>query len=303
MIRIVSLIITVTLIWGYTWVTMKIGLHDIPPFLFSSLRLLIGGLTLFGVQGFMKKPLFPNKSTWKNIIIMSLFMSIGYMGLLTFGMQFVNSGQSSVLVYTMPIIVSLLAHFLLNEKLNTIKIIGLIIGVIGLVSILGQSLLNLHMDSVFFGKILILCSALSWALANIFTKARLAGSDIVLFTAWQLLLGAILLFGISSLTESTKAVTWTTSSISTLLFNGIFSTAFTFVAWFWILEKIKASVASITLMAVPILGLFFGWLQLGEPITVNIVVGAILICIGIFFGSVKLPRKENKEILQQGRTD
>lgn len=64
-------------------------------------------------------------------------MGLGYMGVLTYGMQFVDSGKTSVLVYTMPIFVTVISHFKLNEKINVYKMLGLFSGLIGLLFILG----------------------------------------------------------------------------------------------------------------------------------------------------------------------
>lgn len=291
MARVITLIIAVTLIWGYTWVTMKIALAEIPPFLFSALRLLIGAIPLFIVQWARKKPWLPSKGDWGNILVLGLLMSIGYLGLLTFGMQFVTSGKASVLVYTMPIITTLLAHFFLNERLTSLKIVGLFSGLIGLLFILGPQMLHLKADQSLIGQLLIILAAVCWSSSNIYTKARLSNSDSIMITSWQLLLGSIMLLAISVTTESFTGMTWSTPTVLSLIFNGVFSTAFTFVAWFWILGQIEASVASMALMAVPILGLFFGWVQLDEPLTSNILVGTLFICLGIFFGSYKRKKR------------
>lgn len=287
----IVLIGIITLIWGYTWVTMKIGLTYVPPFLFSSLRMLIGAVPLFIIQWILKKPWIPAKEDWKNIGMMSLFMSIGYFGLLTYGMQFVSSGQTSVMVYTMPIFVTILAHFVLKEKLTILKAFGLCTGVIGLLFILGPQVFHFHLDKQFIGEILILLAAISWGCANIFSKIKFSNYDIIKMTSWQLLIGAFSLFCISVVVEPISQAQWTPSSLGILLFNGLFSTAFTFVAWFWVLTKIEASIASMTLMIVPLLGLFFGWLQLGEKLTSNIIFGAIFICFGIFFAAFRVHKK------------
>jgi drug/metabolite transporter (DMT)-like permease len=217
---------------------------------------------------------------------MSILMSLGYMGLVTYGMQFVDSGQTSVLVYTMPIFVTVFAHFVLQEKLTSFKLLGLFIGLLGILFILGPQVLSFELKR-FIGQTLIILAAISWAAANIFSKIKFANYDIILMTAWQLLLGSIMLIAISIPTESYVAIDWSVTSISSLLFTGIFATGFTFVAWFWVLGQIEASTASITLMTVPILGLFFGWLQLHETITVPMLIGALFICLGIFFGAYK----------------
>lgn len=298
MAKVWGLIVLVTLIWGYTWVTMKIGLSDIPPFLFSGLRFLIGAVLLFLFQLALKKPLLPAKRDWIPIATMGALMAVGYSGLLTCGMRFVDSGQTSVLVYTMPIFVTVLAHFFLNEKLTAMKGIGLACGAAGLLFILGPQLLRLAFDQALLGQILILLSALSWACANIFSKRKFSDYDIVKMTIWQLLIGAAMLLLISAAAESWAHARWSVPSVSSLLFNGIFSTAVTFVAWFWVLGKIEASTASMALMTVPILGLFFGWLQLHEQLTANIAIGALLICLGIFFGARK---RAAKHVPAQGR--
>ncbi|MBQ4870450.1 DMT family transporter [Priestia megaterium] len=288
-------IISVTLIWGYTWVTMKIAISDIPPFLFSSLRLFMGAIPLFIILIIQRKRLFVDKGIFKKYLIMSLLMSLGYMAILTYGMQFVDSGKTSVLVYTMPIFVTIISHFKLGEKINIYKMVGLTFGLLGLLFILGLEITNPD-TKVIFGELLILISALSWGLANVFSKIRFKNIDVIHMNAWQLIIGALLLFVLSLILEPNYSVEWSNKALLSLLFNGLFSTAFTFVVWFWVLKKINASKASMALMFVPILGIIFGSLQLGENITISIVVGSFLICAGIFMNTYnfKSTRKTKK---------
>ncbi|MED3727868.1 DMT family transporter [Priestia endophytica] len=294
-------IISVTLIWGYTWVTMKIAISDIPPFLFSSLRLLIGAIPLFIILIIQRKKLFVDKENFKSYLIMSLLMSLGYMAILTYGMQFVDSGKTSVLVYTMPIFVTIISHFKLDEKINTYKMVGLIFGLLGLLFILGLEITNPD-KKVIFGELLILLSALSWGVANVFSKIRFKNIDVIHMNAWQLIIGALFLFILSLILEPNYSIKWSNTALLSLLFNGLFSTAFTFVVWFWVLKKINASKGSMALMFVPILGIIFGWLQLGENITVSIGVGSFLICAGIFMNTYnfkstrKIKKTESTEI-------
>jgi drug/metabolite transporter (DMT)-like permease len=282
-------IIMVTLIWGYSWVTMKIAISDIPPFLFSALRLLIAAIPLFIILIIQRKKLLIDKKNFKNYLLISLFMSLGYMAILTYGLQFVDSGKTSVLVYTMPIFVVIISHFKLDEKIDVYKMVGLISSLLGLLFILGLEIINSEMK-VIFGEILILVSAFIWGVANVFSKSKLKNIDVIHMNAWQLLIGSLFLFILSLLLEPNYSIEWTQNALFSLLFNGLFSTAFTFVVWFWVLQKINASKASMALMFVPILGILFGWLQLGENVTVSIVLGAILICAGIFMNTYNFKR-------------
>lgn len=81
MVKVMLGIISVTLIWGYTWVAMKVGIHDIPPLLFSGLRLFIGAVPLFLILFIQRKKLTIQKEHLKSYIIMSLLMGLGYMGI------------------------------------------------------------------------------------------------------------------------------------------------------------------------------------------------------------------------------
>ncbi|WP_307893952.1 DMT family transporter [Bacillus swezeyi] len=289
MFKVILGIISVTLIWGYTWVTMKIAIHDIPPILFSALRLFIGAAPLFLILFIKGKKRSIGKENLKNYMIMSLLMSLGYMGVLTYGMQFVDSGKTSVLVYTMPIFVTVISHFRLNEKINVYKMIGLLSGLIGLLFILGTEILNVD-KNVIFGELCVLMAALSWGIANVFSKLKFKNIDIIHMNAWQLIIGTIMLLIFSLILEPSHSIQWSNEAVLSLLFNGLFSTAFTFVIWFWILNQIEASKASMALMFVPVLGLLFGWLQLHERITFNIMLGALMVCIGIFMNTYRFKK-------------
>lgn len=277
----------ITLIWGYTWALIKIGLHSFPPFLFSTLRLMMGGILLVIVLKFFKQSWKPEKKDIPSLLIMGLLMSTGYFGLLTFGMQFVSSGETAVLVYSMPILVSFLAHFLLKERLNLLKGIGLFSGLIGLIFVMGlQTLSNQNMETS-LGQVLILLSALCWALANIYSKKTFSNYNKEKMTAWQMIFGSSLLLLLSFFTEDFQSIQWTKESILALLFTGVLSSAVAFALWFRVLDKIKASTASMTLMLVPLFGLLFGWLQLGETLTIHQGIGSFFILAGIFLVSVK----------------
>lgn len=127
-------------------------------------------------------------------------MGLGYMGILTYGMQFVDSGKTSVLVYTMPIFVTVISHFTLNEKMNVYKTIGLISGFFGLLFIFGKEMLNVD-QSALFGELCVLAAALSWGIANVFSKLQFKHIDIIHMNAWHLLMGAIMLLVFSFILE------------------------------------------------------------------------------------------------------
>lgn len=299
--KVIGMIAIISLIWGYLWVTVKFCLEDMPPFFYTSLRLFIGAFVLVTVLLAKRKNILPQKHEWAPFFYLSLLMCVGYYALSTFGMQFVDSGIASVLVYTMPIIVSILAHFFLNEHLTLNKVIGLIIGVVGLLLIMGPQLLHLSWNLSLVGEIIIIISAFFWACTNLYTKKIGQNHDKLKMTMWQMLLGGVwaMLIALASEHKEISTITLSYTSILALLYSGVLGTAVAFVGWNWVLGKIQASVASIALMSVPLLGLFFGWLQLGEKITSNVIAGAALVCLGILFTSIQIKRKKTIKITQK----
>lgn len=299
--KVISMIAIISLIWGYLWVTVKFCLQDMPPFFYTSLRLFIGAFVLFLVLLAKRKKILPKKNEWPPFFYLSLLMCVGYYALSTYGMQFVDSGISSVLVYTMPIIVSILAHFFLDEHLTLNKVVGLVIGAIGLLLIMGTQLLHLSWNVSLIGEIIIIVSAFFWACTNMYTKKIGKSHDKVKMTMWQMLLGGLwaLLIALGSEHKAISEVTLSHSSILALLYSGVLGTAVAFVGWNWVLSKIQTSVASISLMSVPLLGLFFGWLQLGEDITNNVLIGAVFICLGILFTSIQIKRTNSTKSIER----
>ncbi|WP_044450461.1 DMT family transporter [Acinetobacter brisouii] len=286
--RVFAAIFLLCLTWGYLWVPMKISLHTFPPFFFTALRLLIGGLCLLLLQIFLKKSIFPSRHEWAKILLLSGLMCIGYYGLSTFGMQYVGSGLSAILVYTMPIIIGVLAHYFLAERLNTQKLIGLGLGTLGILIILSNQLLHLKFNLTLFGELLIILAAFFWACATVYMKKQFASYDKIKLTMWQLFMGGLMLYVLAYATEDLSHLAWHNNM--TLLYVGyssVLGTALAFLLWNWIVSQIDASLASISIMSVPLLGMFFGHVQLHEPLSLNILLGAVFICLGIISCSLK----------------
>ncbi|GGK27879.1 hypothetical protein GCM10010965_20920 [Caldalkalibacillus thermarum] len=114
---VVMLILILTIIWGYAWVWMKIGLDYMGPLTFSALRFSVGALTLLLLLWGLRRLTFQNLH-WKPLLILGLLQTTLVYALIMYGMRFVEAGKSSIILYTMPIWSSLLASYFLNEKLG-----------------------------------------------------------------------------------------------------------------------------------------------------------------------------------------
>ncbi|MGB5887929.1 MAG: DMT family transporter [Acinetobacter venetianus] len=288
-IRVMSAIALLCLVWGSLWGLVKHSLQVFPPFLFISTRLILAAITLMLVQRVINKSIMPKREEWKQLIILSGLICFGFYATQTFAMQFVDSGLSAVLVFTMPIFIGVLAHYFLNERLNKQKILGLILGTLGLIAILWPQLHDLHMNVSLLGQVLLIGSGFFWAMSTVYIKKNFASYDKIKLTIWQLLLGgSIMLIG-ALMFEPIDAPVWLNPlNESVLFYISVIGTGFAFVLWNWIVSQVDTFIASISIMCIPILSLFFGYLIWHEPLTFNILIGAAFICSGIVMSSLKI---------------
>lgn len=275
-----ALILLITIIWGYAWVFMKASLGFMGPFTFSAFRFGTGAVTLLLVVWLWKAGK-PPRNMWKHLIIVGILQTSIVFLLVMYGMQFVDAGKSSVLLYSMPLWSSIFAVKILGEKISTGKVIGLGIGMLGLLTILGWDIFMVQDPEVIFGEILIVVAAISWAVSNVYYRIKLQDMNKIQVTAYQMLFGTIGIIIASLFAEWGDPVQLTGESIFYILFTGVLASALCFSVWFLLLSTIDMVTATLSTLLVPVFGLFFGWWILEETLTTGIIVGSVLILVGI----------------------
>ncbi|OAM96326.1 Permease of the drug/metabolite transporter (DMT) superfamily [Pelosinus fermentans] len=268
-------IILLCLIWGMNWVIMKEALQVFPPVLFTAYRFVLGSIVLLSIAYFKKIPI-PQRKDWKWIILGGILQTALFNSAIQIGMQFLSAGLSSVLSYSMPFWLAIMAHFLLGEKLTLRKMAGITMGILGLVA-----LLNVSDGGAWWAISLTLAGAVAWAFSSVLVKLKLQHCDTLQYTTWQMVVGAILLSIYSALFEH-GIVQWGFNAVGYLLYNGVIASALAFFLWTYILSNTEAGKASISVLAVPIIGVLAGVIFLNEPLYWNTIMGIALILGGIW---------------------
>lgn len=269
------LLFLLCLIWGFNFVVMKTANTYFSPEIFVTYRFLLGAAVLLAFAYFRKLPL-PPKKFWVWIFLTGFFqISLGVL-IVQYCFKFLDAGLVSVLNYTMPIWVTILAYFFLREPLTKKKIFGIALSILGVVV-----LMNVNLAGKVFAILLALSSAVVWAIANIMMKAKLSKCEPIAMTTWQMVVGAVLL-AIYAAWQGEHLITWTPLSVACLLYNAVIASAFAFFLWVYVLKNMQASKASISILGVPAVGVLGGVIFLGEPLTVSIVAGMLMVLAGIF---------------------
>lgn len=264
----------ICLIWGFNFVVMKVANFYFSPETFATYRIVLGAAILFAFAMLRKIPAPPRKDWIWIFLVGALNIALALM-LCQYSFKFLPAGLVSMLNYTMPIWVSILAYFFLNEKLTRKKIFGIVLSLLG-----AAVLMNVNVNGNFSAMLIPLAAAIAWAVGNVIMKAKLSKIQPLVLTTWQMVAGAILLaiytFGFGEVEAN-----WTLTSVACLLYNSVVASALAFFLWAYVLEHMDASKASISVLGVPVVGVLSGVIFLGEPLTIFIVIGMIMVLAGI----------------------
>lgn len=263
------------LIWGMNWVVMKTANTFFPPITFVAYRFLFGALVLLSVWFWLHLPL-PKKKYWPWIFLTGILqMGLNNIAAQT-SMLTLGAGMVSVLNYSMPVFAAVMAHFLLGERLNWRKGAGIVLAIAGM-----AVLMNVHAGGDVTAICIGLLSAVFWGLASIFVKLKLADVNPISLTTWQMVCASLSLLAYTAIVPQGEFV-WNAESVLCLIYNGVLASALAFFLWSWILQHIEVSKASVAVLAVPVVGVVGGILCLGEPMTLHIFFGMLMIMAGIY---------------------
>ncbi|APV52185.1 hypothetical protein BWI17_22430 [Betaproteobacteria bacterium GR16-43] len=250
-------LVAMVLIWGYSWVVMKIALRHAHPFDFAAWRVGLGSAFLFLVIKLTgRKLLLPNyrMAVLLGLVQVALFVALSHFALLKAG-----PGKTSVLVFTMPFWMIVFAHFLIGERMRGAQWIAVSIAFAGLTLIVAPwDLTSL------VGSLLAVGGGAVWAISAVLSKRwPTPGADPLTFTAWQLLFGFVAL-AILSVLVSDRPIEWTHEYIYALAFSTIAATAIGWWLWTYILANSPAGIAGLNALGIPVVAVLSSWVQLGE---------------------------------------
>ncbi|MCL6515854.1 DMT family transporter [Alicyclobacillus sp.] len=274
----VALIAFLVLVWGTTWPVYKLALHDTPPILFAGMRTLLGGLLLV-VAMLPRWRLIRWRECWRMYAISCVFNVILFFGLQTVGLTYLPEGLFSVLVYLEPVLVGLLAWLWLHEAISAGKMIGLMLGFLGVAA---ASAGNLRAGASGLGILLAIVTAAGWAVGTVYLKRIEGRVDLLWLVAIQFTLGGLFLTGTGLLTERWTDIHWTPAYWAGLLYGSVFGVSLSWIVWFRLVQSGEASrVVAITFL-VPLIAVTCGVVFLHEPFNPSLVAGLLLIICSIW---------------------
>ncbi len=268
--------------WGSSYLWIKIGLESLPPLTLISLRLALGAAFLATVVAIAKQELPKTRRMYGHLLVMAVvnivipFMLIGY------GEQSIDSALASILNATVPLTVIVLAPlFLPDERVTLAKAAGLAVGFAGVIILLAPDLLHLS-DASLEGELMLLGSSVSYGVGGVYSRRNVHGLRPMVPALFQVGFAACIMVPLALIVDRPwETVHPEPSAIVAVLWLGLLGSGLAYLCFFTILQRWGATRTSTVAYLLPVVGIVAGALVLNDPVTIERVVGTLLVIAGI----------------------
>ena len=279
--RDLALTLAIVALWGFSFVPIKLGLRELPPFAMAAFRFLFAAIPLVF---FINPPRMP----WRYVAAYGFFIGVCQFGLLFLGMKLgMPAGLSSLVIQVQIFFTIGLAIVFLGDRLHRQNLIGAAIATAGVV-LLGAYKLIGGTTATLIGFVLVLVAAVAWAIGNVIAK-RAAGEhadDMFALVVWSSLIPPLPLAALSYVFEGGVSVWHSVATASAfawgcVLFLAWGATLFGFASWAGLLHRYPTALISPFALLIPVSGLASGALFLGESLAPLQMLGVALVFAGL----------------------
>ncbi len=273
----------VCLVWGTTYLVLRIGVTQFPAFLFSSIRFLCAGAILLVLMLTVGKAAWPDLKTLFNQAIGGLFMITLGVSVVGWGETYISSGLAAIICSVMPIWMILInVTISKDERPNLLTILGLLTGLSGIVLIFGQHLTEFSDSDYRIGILITFLANFCWAIGSVWTKKKGSQGNPFLNAGLQMVFGGIFLIPLSLLFDNYEMVQWSNEIILCLVYMILVGSVAAYACYFYAIKKLPMTLVSLYAYVNPIVAFILGWLILGEKLNMQISVAILITIAGIY---------------------
>jgi len=254
----VAAFVLLALIWGLSWPLMKMTMAYAEPFSFAAMRGVISSVVLLAALPVLRRPLKPPPLGWTALL--GFFQTAGFAGLSFWALESGGAGRISVLTYTMPFWLLLMARAFMGEKVRGWQWVAVALALVGLLLILSPWELRGVKSSL-----LAVATGVAWAASAVVAKVIHTRHrvDVFSLTAWQMALGTIPLLVLAFATGF-EPPQWTLPFVALLVFQVVLSNGLAWIIWLFVLRVLPAGTTGLASLANPVLGVLFSWAILSD---------------------------------------
>ncbi|MEC9474791.1 MAG: DMT family transporter [Candidatus Neomarinimicrobiota bacterium] len=267
-------------LWGFTWMYLKISLAEMPLYTGLSIRFSIAGI-IFWIMYFIKGHKVNLTTDLKNVYLLFTFFNFSLCYYLTYwGAKYVYSNLGAIIWSLLPICVAMMAHFYLpDDRLNKKKAFGMLIGLIGTILLFYERDM-LGEGQATFGIIAILLSVVLAAWPNVYLKMQKSSINSYHLNAVGMTLSGVLFLICALIFENNAFIPMDNKNLFAIFFLTVPGTVMTWGIYIWLFNHLPVTQISYTAFYPPIIATAVGWFFLGEALPALAIIGSVLIIAG-----------------------
>jgi drug/metabolite transporter (DMT)-like permease len=279
----------VYVVWGSTYLAIRVGVAELPPALFAGARFLAAGALLLVYARLTGQAWPVGAREWKTIAIVAALLLVTANGLVVWGEQWVASNQAALIVATTALwIAGLGALGPHGDPLNRRTVVGLAVGLLGVIVLLNPP--GEFGEALFTGQLAILGASISWASGSIYARRVRPRTPPLMSAAWQSLIAGVVLIGLGLAHGEAGHWRWTPASSASLLYLIVFGSCFAYAAYVWLLHEVTPASLGTYAYINPAVAVVLGWWLLDEHLDARQLLGMTVILAGVVMVSTARPR-------------
>ncbi len=272
------------IVWGSTYLFIKIALEELPPFILAGMRFMTAGVIIFALSLRNRKKWKLNKRNVINSLIAGFFFLTWGNGAVSWAMQYVDSGFAALIISSQPLVLLIMLWVMFRKPILPKSWLGVLLGIIGVYLLISQNELVASKNQ-WLGLLLIFTALLSWAYGSIFIgKAETAPSFFINSAIQMLSAGACLIIFSFSIGEPIPDFNLISTKVwLSILYLIIFGSIIAFTAFNFLLKHISPEKVATSTYVNPIIAMILGWAVLDELITTQSIIAAGILLLGVYF--------------------
>ena len=276
------LLLVLGIMWGTSYAFIKLGVETLPTFTLIATRLAIGLTLLATVVAVAKEPLPRNPRTYLHLAVMGAINIAIPFTLITWAELTVDSAVAAILNGAVPLIVIVLAALTFHDEPITLnRLVGVIVGYVGVVVLVAPGLAAAAGGSEFTGEIALLGSTIAYAVGAVYARRKIKGLRPMIPALFQVFFAFLMVSILALATENPFAVAWNLDAVVAVVWLGLLGSGVAYLIMFRLLSRIVATATSQLAYLLPVVGIITGAVMFGESVDVRILGGTALILGGV----------------------
>jgi len=274
------------LIWGSTWLAIRVGLESLTPLFSAGLRFSLASIMIFALMKLKSIPLQTDKVSVKLYLLMGFFSFVIPFGLVYWAEQFVPSGMAAVLFAVYPFWIVIFSYIIMpSEFIGFYKIFGTILGFVGIVIIFSDSF-DGDLTNYLIGMFAVVLSGIMQAWIAVSIKKFGNHLHSLSMNFIPMVIAGLSMIVIAFFTEDLSTIRMDENAILSILYLAFFGSVITFTTFYWLIKRINLVILSLIAFITPIVALILGYFIYSEVLSTRHFIGAAIVLTGVFWANL-----------------